>query len=428
MSANERFGCLGNWKRLGYDTHDPAKDPATFISTVVNNRADRVARSRVFAGVLVHDVRADRHFLIGGNLKGLQGFVWESWDEYARTVSLGREHSPWDADYARRQLQQLAQRFRVPTSDPPIRSALAVMLSAVAPTVTPHDAQRMADQLPLSPQATCDYLRGLGVADTLVDRVGRHLQALLESRQEFQELLAAIEQIPGQPAVAALDARLRETLKQWFARKLVVIERYDATGEEIIQRIVDDTPPGFLNRVMGVQNIKGTGLDFVYRFHAWDTCHQACELLETGDQQVRGPALQQLETLPEYGLLCQERLQQTLDQLRHASPPLLASQQVQVESIRRKLNESLEASRQLRQQPDQTEQTGTHPWVNWAVTMLEQWMEVQDAVRRRRRADQIYSDLRWERISRRRAVEELRQLNKRQKGGWLISRLTGRHD
>ena len=74
MSANERFGCLGNWKRLAFDRHDPRQEPAIFISTVVNNRADRVARSRVFASVLVNDLRADRHFLIGGNLKRAAGF------------------------------------------------------------------------------------------------------------------------------------------------------------------------------------------------------------------------------------------------------------------------------------------------------------------------------------------------------------------
>ena len=40
-------------------------------------------------------------------------------------------------------------------------------------------------------------------------------------------------------------------------------------GCEIIELIGQLTPPGFLNRIMGIQNIKGTGLDFVYRWQAW---------------------------------------------------------------------------------------------------------------------------------------------------------------
>ena len=27
MSANERFGCLGNWRRLGFDRHEPRDEP-----------------------------------------------------------------------------------------------------------------------------------------------------------------------------------------------------------------------------------------------------------------------------------------------------------------------------------------------------------------------------------------------------------------
>src|SRR3546814_9439361 len=60
-SANERFGAMGNWTRMGFADHDLAHDPEVFVTTVVNNRADRVPRSRVFARILARDVAADRH-------------------------------------------------------------------------------------------------------------------------------------------------------------------------------------------------------------------------------------------------------------------------------------------------------------------------------------------------------------------------------
>ena len=287
MSANERFGCLGNWKRLAFDRHDPAQNPGTFISTVVNNRADRVARSRVFASVLVNDLQADRHFLIGGNLKGLQGFICEAWQEYERSVSLCRDGGSWDVKYARQTLESLARRFRVPVSDEQVRDTLRLMLEAVAPHLTSVELTRCVDELVASPQGCAERLRELGLTGAVAERLTRHLQHQWQGRQELAQVLSAAEEVRGPDQIAQLTDRVHKLLKEWFNRKLVVIENYDATGEEIIQQIVDETPPGFLNRVMGIQNIKGTGLDFVYRFHAWDTCYQACQTLKSGDQEAQ---------------------------------------------------------------------------------------------------------------------------------------------
>ena len=80
MSANERFGCLGNWERMGFAQQDPYEQPAVWLMTVVNNRADRVPRSKVFASILVRDIVADVHVLIGTNLDGLSSYIREGLD------------------------------------------------------------------------------------------------------------------------------------------------------------------------------------------------------------------------------------------------------------------------------------------------------------------------------------------------------------
>ncbi|HEY8379071.1 MAG TPA: hypothetical protein VIK91_21410, partial [Nannocystis sp.] len=77
-SANERAGFLSNWRRTGCDQLDLDKEPDRYIITVVNNREDRVARSQVFARLLVEDVAADRHLLIGTNTQGLVGYIREA--------------------------------------------------------------------------------------------------------------------------------------------------------------------------------------------------------------------------------------------------------------------------------------------------------------------------------------------------------------
>jgi hypothetical protein len=426
MSANERFGALGNWSRLGFDRQDAFREPSVWISTVVNNRADRVARSRVFAHVLVNDIQADRHFLIGGNLKGLQGFLWEAWDDYVHTVSLCREGTAWDVQQAHQALLNLAIRFRVPHAPQHIVQALQPMLAAVLGPDTGVDFRQLAEELHDSPEGCAARLQQLGCDAAHIEQATGYQRQLLQALREFAELAARIDTVHGEDQVRELTTQLRAKLKDWFARKLVVIENYDATGDEIIQRIVDETPPGYLNRVMGMQNIKGTGLDFVYRFHAWDTCEQACRLVQQPDHARREAGLTLLEGLPEYGVLCRNLLTRTLAGIRDARPPLAAELQVQVSAIEQKLRENLAtAATAATDTAGKTQCDERHPWLAWLVQRIEQWMETSDAVRRRQQADQVYRDLADERIGRQRAVEELRKINKRQKGGWLASTLGG---
>jgi len=54
---------------------------------------------------------------------------------------------------------------------------------------------------------------------------------------------------------------------------------------------------------------------------------------------------------------------------------------------------------------------------------IEGFLDMGDAVRRKKKARQIYKDLLAQRISHVRAIEELSYLYKRQKGGWLVSRV-----
>ena len=58
------------------------------------------------------------------------------------------------------------------------------------------------------------------------------------------------------------------------------------------------------------------------------------------------------------------------------------------------------------------------------LSLIEDMLDTTDGVRRRRLADTIYRDLQAERISVDAAIEELRKLNKRQKGGWLYLALS----
>ena len=105
----------------------------------------------------------------------------------------------------------------------------------------------------------------------------------------------------------------------WFERRIVVVENYHTTGDAVVAAIRDATRPSFRNRIMGLQNIKGTGLDFVYRWLAWDTCHRACKDLLSRDAALQRRGLTQLGGFPEYGLLSEAEVTVALAMLR-ASP------------------------------------------------------------------------------------------------------------
>jgi hypothetical protein len=130
MSANERFGTISNWARTGFDRQDFLKEPHVWLTTVVNNRADRIPRSQVFARVLVNDISADRHVLIGGNLNGLLGYIREAWAERAPQISLWKDPARPNSADALKVLEQQALYMRLPVHGELIQTHLRLMLKA----------------------------------------------------------------------------------------------------------------------------------------------------------------------------------------------------------------------------------------------------------------------------------------------------------
>jgi poly-gamma-glutamate synthase PgsB/CapB len=407
MSANERYGCLGNWKRLGFDKQDAQAEPGVMISTVVNNRADRVARSRVFAGVLVQDIRADFHVLIGSNLDGLRGYLRETWAAYAPNLTLWPEQGGEQGAGAA--FETLARDFRIVHTEAQLAARLAVMLAGIGadPGLVAHSGDGQALTSVLSESA-------LVHSDEVLAFHDRDVKML----QEYTGLLRRCQQAGVSPD-PTLDGAMREQLWRWFEQRVIVVQDYYATGDAVIAAIRDATPPGFHNRVMGLQNIKGTGLDFVYRWLAWGLCQRACQELSSSDPLLRRRGLSALGGFQEYGLLSHETVVATLATVRTSS----FGQQDRVRGELAVIEDILRLTmRTVLEGINAKRSTG---WLDKALEVAEGFVDAADAVRRRRRADQIYRDLVARRISEARAVLELQGLTRRQKGGWLSAAVVG---
>lgn len=402
MSANERFGCLSNWQRCGFDQITPEQHPGTWITIVVNNRADRIARSRVFASIIVKDISYDRCVLIGNNLTGLVSYIKEAWAEWRDTISLQAcDESP--AAIALR----MARRFRIPYTQALLQQRLGIMLKAQNEAVDMSAVLALKDQ----PEALRAYLLAENIA---------HHQTIINCFQQDTALLAGYENFIKQIGQAndqvteSLEKDFHNLLWQWFEQKLVVVEDYYATGNQVIETIGHATPPGFYNKIMGIQNIKGTGLDFVYRWQAWETCSKACRQLLDPSAAESARGLRALAAFQEHGVLTEETVTTTLTQMFDSLIAQNEYYQAELRLIKATLEQAL-----TRLANQNNPKTSGNSWLSSVTNVLEAFLDAGDAVKRRKTADQIYKDLITERISHERAALELQRINKRQKGGWL---------
>ncbi len=412
-SANERFGAMGNWVRMGFEAHDLSRDPEIYISTVVNNRADRVPRSRVFARILVTDISADRHFLIGSNIEGLLGFIEEEWADHERTLTLGEEgKDPLDlfAAWARRQ--------RVPLHKAELTGLLGAMIGGVAGAVDQGEVERAVASG--EEQGLCERL-----APGRAEAILAHYRERARYHAEYEKLRGAIS-AAAHPA--AHDGAVRAFLRRVFMARIVPVRDYYIKGEQIVRLVAQATPPGLVNRIMGMQNIKGTGLDFVYRWQAWEAVSKACDQALDPDEAIAAKGIALLTGFQEYGRLSEARVQATVTELlqRASLPPGVTA--AQIEAIPARLAAQIAAI------PDAAlgnsgvgAGASRKGWGErarlYVLVLLEGVLDGGDAVRRRRKADRIYEALIAEQISNPRAALELKKLTARQKGGWLANTL-----
>jgi poly-gamma-glutamate synthase PgsB/CapB len=412
MSANEQFGTISNWIRTGFDRQDAIKEPGVWLTTVVNNRADRIPRSQVFASVLVNDISADRHVLIGGNLHGLLGYIREAWSVKAPQISLWKDPAAPNPADALKVLEQQALQMRLPIRPELIQAHLRTMLST-QPQIT--NAEQMLACWD-NPDAVKLLMAPLNLGE-IETAILNNLQLELRLYREYHDFAEQVRQARPDQA-GALDQRLRELLQQWFQTKIIVVEDYFASGNQIIDLIAQHTPPGFLNRVMGIQNIKGTGLDFVYRWQAWQECYNATRPLRAEKVLLTPQLLAPLAEFKEYGVLCDEHVRETIQRVKNSGqqqPPQLLAE---LDLILSRLDSTMKTIQQ------QMKSTGGKQggWFTTCLLRLEEFLDCGDAVRRRKQADRIYEDFIAERISRDRTVLELQARTQRQKGGWLLKK------
>lgn len=454
-SANERTGYLTSWDRTGCGAVSVDDEPGEMVITVVNNREDRIPRSEVFARILTEDIDADRHVLIGTNVRGLLGYIQGALAVYLPTQELVAERDfdddpelpfmrlarfmrrlripmpSWDAVERRLRIYahgaqlelgetaelQAAWRELVEGNPSAVRfpgvlqevtAKLAGVLAEALRSLPPDDAAEREEPEVLEPCGQPEMIRH---ALRQVARIVVHARLRAQLRRIVDEHDAN--------AIGTFHGAAREVWRQMFTESLEVIHDPATKGDAIIQRAARSVPPGTHVRVMGTQNIKGTGLDFVYRWLALETVTQQLEQLARSESHVRIAALRRLQAFGDHGLMDLGLLQIRLAGHEASEPEELDALRAlrdKVTALRGKKLATLSGG-------GGAARTGVvAAFVGW----LEGWVEFIDAARRFYTARRIMDDLAHQRVSHERAAVMMRDLYARTKGGWLLESMSAK--
>ncbi len=453
-SANERAGFLNNWKRTGCVDLAANADPAKMVITVVNNRDDRVARSEVFSRILVNDVAVDAHVLIGTNLAGLSIFIDRALEVFASAQELidaeafgqgGAGH-----ELARTRLRALLLRVRAPVDiwwdhlttllrlgfgtlgrrfDPDSREATALRehidklrksdgsvdfetvlgklsddkefesafrklhdASADAPElIHPHEVGRMADYDDL-----LGHMRDRITRMVIAGRFAAKLEPVLQSRDHKQ--------------FVDFNHELTRVWVSMFRAQVHIVWNAASTGDQIIDQCARSVPPGVHVTIMGTQNIKGTGLDFVYRWLSLDVVWLNLPKLDSDDEQTRLEALRTLDAHSDFGFTDTGMLVKRLPEYTKGT--------AQEASLRNALREKAKVIHEQKlAKLDSAGGAAAKGGKGW--TWLEGWVEFLDGAVRYRQSRQLVSDLQNFRVSHNKMAVEMREIYARAKGGWL---------
>lgn len=400
MSANERFGALGNWRRTGFAAHDFYADPHQFLVTVVNNRSDRVPRSRVFAQILVDDFMADAHLLIGSNLQGMQGYIDEALVERMRAFNLRDNQGHFlSSEAAAAWITEQIRRLRVPYAPE--------HLAGIASALTGRDAAS------IDPELLAKDLIEAEAKEAEVTFARQHIILRQTQMTQAQALL----QDADRTVDANLEERCRETFTEWVRARIHIEPNTYASGDEVVARLVELAPPNMLTRAMGIQNIKGTGLGFIYKWQDYDQQANALRDIASGSAERTEHGLRRLETGPPIAQLGRDAVLAVLENLDTEKTGLPASASMLACSLHETLSARVDVN------PSVTSHTSDSMLANF-LGGLEGIADAYLAIRRRKRADRVYADLAQQRIGRDRAAQEIQALNAEQKGGWLLQRLS----
>jgi gamma-polyglutamate synthase len=411
MSANERTGALSNWTRMGFDQHDPDKDPKRWIVTVCNNRADRVARSEVFARFLASDIDAHQHVLIGTNVSGLMGFLREALERHLDDRSPIEDLAGTPAERQAIIAARLDKAFARLKIGAPSPASVAAELGALGlPAISGPVLVQMLTPMP----GESVVQARAAVSSAMPPGFSKEAAPFVVSSIARRRVARGVRLFAKQEAFTnpkRLDAMFRNTYRELFLERVVPLSDSTLTGDQLIDRLAHGAPPGAEIDVMGVQNIKGTGLDFVYRWVSLDAVTRSLSKVRSSVASEREEGLNELFAHDDYGLVDAAQAVRVLEGLR---PTMTADQTALLDTVLGRLRGIVER-RAAAMSARRARTLGDRLRLLIGVTF-----DHLDSVRRQSAARRVLEDLIAGRVSHAAAALEMRSILARAKGAWAL--------
>ncbi|MFC3033379.1 poly-gamma-glutamate synthase PgsB [Pseudoalteromonas fenneropenaei] len=378
MSANERLATLDNWHRLGLDA--VSAEPLRQSVALINNRADRVARSKVFAQLLAQDLSFELLVVVGSNVDGFATYLRQALEE-----RLQRAISNQDKD----EITALFRHLKIADHEQYWLNKWQLLL---APEL---DHQATLTDVPM-------WLNAAELSVTQFAFINNQL-ALLHSWYRITQT--------GKIENSA--AELAALLSQWQACRCIEVTDSYISADQLALTIASHGLSKQHQLIFGMQNIKGPGLSFVNAWQKWQRMQQTLSTL-LSDKQTSVPFRRLLTGIlqePEYNLLTQQLLTDNLPLLQKS--PLAQSEFVQAELGQLTLRLAADNKQNA------TTSNESHAVLRFVAQVIESFLDAGAAVKRKKTALQIYQDIAAKRITVEKAVSLLRDLNRSQKPGWL---------
>jgi hypothetical protein len=208
-----------------------------------------------------------------------------------------------------------------------------------------------------------------------------------------------------------------DALLHLLASRAVLVDDPSASGDAIIDAIALGAPAASTTRIYGVQNIKGTGLDFVHRWLSVERVERwLAELAADHPRERWRDTLAEIATYQRFGVMDAALVAQRLDDENLRGRMAMAGLAVQVEQAVENARRGEAATRTHLTRPDSH---GKSSITTHILAGIERFLDSIDSIRRARTVDRVYEDLAHRRVGQQRAASVVRAVHERQKGGWL---------
>ncbi|WP_241652088.1 hypothetical protein [Pseudoalteromonas phenolica] len=306
MSANERLATIENWKRL--ELFDLNEQPNIQTIALINNRNDRIARSKVFAQIIAEDLCFDYLVVIGTNVDGFNSYLLNAIDERVNTLLKNN-----DTEDLKAFLNQLNVLY-----------SPQLWLEKINHTL----------EVPIQTSDITSVETLTAVLNTRLMNDADHMQKII-TRYENWQMANSLLEIDD---LASNSELLKETLHSIVSSKIVLIENAYVKPDQLTSYIADLAMKNQHQLIVGMQNIKGAGLNYVYMWQQWQKIYQICETLKspiTKQSEFRKQLLT-LAQQPKFSAIEVDYLKQAMEIITHSEHAQNEFSQAEIKYIQEK--------------------------------------------------------------------------------------------